>query len=222
MKEGSDSEQSNSTDPKMASARVIHPKPLNEVRPEEWEEIWGRLRLYVKANFDYVRKYGLSPDDIAQEVVANTMRGKRRWPAIDRSTGRAKDSVDLLTFLCVVAGSVASHMIEKEKRTVSLTDLASDDRPTSYQDRQRRRDEVMRSQADASPVSRLEYEDCIDDLRSAAGADTQLQAMAELLIERPDMTLAELAKALGVSIKEARSLRKVLRGNYGKKDSQKR
>jgi hypothetical protein len=86
MKEGSDSEQSNGTDPKMATARVIHPKPLNEVRPEEWEEIWGRLRLYVKANFDYVRKYGLSPDDIAQEVVANTIGGRRRWPAIDRSS----------------------------------------------------------------------------------------------------------------------------------------
>jgi DNA-directed RNA polymerase specialized sigma24 family protein len=221
MKEGSESEQSNGTDPKKVRARVIHPKPLNEVRPDEWEEIWGRLRLYVKANFDYVRKYGLSPDDIAQEVVANTIGGRRRWPAIDRGTGETKDSVDLLTFLCVVAGSVASHMIEKEKRTVSLTDLASDDRPANYPDRQRRRDEVMRSQAEASPESKLEYEDCIDDLRSAAGADTQLQAMAELLIERPDLTLPELAKTLGVSIKEARSLRKVLRSKYGKKDSHK-
>jgi hypothetical protein len=222
MKEGPES-KSPAEDRWKIKAPVISPRPLTEVSKDEWECICVLLRAYTKARFDYVRNYGLTPDDIAHQAIADTLEGRRRWPVIDPITGAAKGDVDLFTFLCECTRSLVSHVMRKGTRTVSLTDLGAHSGANGSVSNERAGpDQLPRSGAGESPESKIEYDDFSSVLREAAKGDTRLEAMVELLIARPGIRPGELAEALGLNPKKARYLKKVLkrkllRSRYGKK-----
>jgi DNA-directed RNA polymerase specialized sigma24 family protein len=202
-------------------SQIIAPKPLTEVTSEEWARVSAGLKVYVKLRLSYVQKYGLSLDDIVQETLLLTLLGKRRWPVVDPETGATKRNVDLLTFLSGVARSVASHVIEKERRNVSFTDLLNDEgQECVYSDHRLLVDHKseLRTGAERN-IAQDEYESA---LLSVTRAHPRLMRRARLMMRRRKVKVSEVARFLGVDIKRARYLMNLLNGGNcnGKKEDE--
>ena len=200
---------------------MIAPKPLSEVTNEEWVRADAGLKIYVKVRLSYVQKYGLSIDDIAQDAILHTLSGKRRWPVIDPETGEVKRELDLLTFLCSVARSLASHAIEKEKRMVSLTGLLDDEgHGRSDSDQRLMLDQPGELRVEANAEDKIAYDEYRNALLLAARAHAQLLKKAKRVTRWREKKVREIARAVGLDTNRSRYLTKLLRGGYcnGKED----
>jgi len=196
----------------------IGPKPLIDVTSEEWARVSAGLRTYAKLRLSYVQNYGLSLDDIIQEALVLTLSGKRRWPVIDRETGETKRDLDLLTFLCGVARSVASHWIRKQRRTVSLTGLlddGEDSKERTNSDRRRLVESLGESQDRARPENEIVQDEYRNALDSKTRTHPRLMKRARSMMRRRKLKLKEIARILGVDAKRARYLMNLLNGGNG-------
>jgi DNA-directed RNA polymerase specialized sigma24 family protein len=84
---------------------------------EEWKEIYEKLLLYTRRRYYWLAqmmrgKYDL--EELATQAILDTLSGKRTWPPKDAQGQPRK--VNLISFLCRVVDSLASHQYEKELR----------------------------------------------------------------------------------------------------------
>lgn len=111
-------------------------KLLEDISEEEWTIHWNELRVYARKRFGWLEgRQGLNLEELVSKAIVDTMTGKRRWPPIDRKTGRVKTGVQLLPFLCEVLRSNVSHEWERIKRTVPIesSDYSGDARLRSLE-----------------------------------------------------------------------------------------
>ncbi len=168
---------------------------LKNYTPEQWEELWKRLKRYTYKHYYWLPSEigGVELDELIQDAIKDAIDRKRHWPP----------NLDLVTFLCGVIRSKAGHMSEKPRILCSIEDI-----PEAY----------LQTSPDALYTSRRESEDrhsaCLqlcDKVREVVSGDELLSKIVNMWLDDADLKPRELARRLGVSIEKIRSAQKRLR-----------
>lgn len=161
---------------------------------KDWEVLWKRLRYFTYSHYHWLPSKiggGLDLDDLIQDSIVDTVTGKRQWP----------EDVKLVTFLCHVIRSKASHMQEKENNRLKYLEEASAPTsiaPTLYLSRS----EDAHQQA--------AYNELCNNIRELTNDDKLLSKIVELWMLDSKFKPREIASMLDISIEDMRSAQKRL------------
>ena len=167
---------------------------LELLTEEDWREIWKRLRYFTYKYYSWLplKVRGANLDELIQDAIVDTITGRRQWPA----------DVNLVTFLCQVIRSKASHMLEKESKVVSIEDISPSHLSTPAEPSYLIRQEEKEKQAAC--------EQLCERMRELVRGDELLSKIVAMRLDNPDLKPRELAGALGISVTEVHSAQKRL------------
>lgn len=161
---------------------------------EDWEALWQRLRRFTHKYYHWLpaKVRGIDLDDLVQGAIADVIAGGRYRPP----------DVELVTFLCQVVRSKASHILEKERRVVSIEEVS----PTH-----------LRIPCGSPYTDDLEdarrqaaYQQLCNKLRELVNDDELVSKIVETWLSRPELKPREMAKELGISIEKLRNAQRRL------------
>jgi len=167
---------------------------LDHYTLEDWRALWKRLRRFTNKYYAWLPSAigGIELDDLIQDAIDDALIGKRRWPP----------EVNLVTFLCNVIRSNASHMCEKHGKVDSLEDLSItylQTPPDTLYPFQRENEDRQNG-----------YLQLCDKVRELVRDDELLSRMVSMWLEAEDLKPKEIAHRLGVPIEAIRSAQKRL------------
>ena len=165
-----------------------------DVLDRDWEEIWKRLRRFAHKYYYWLpaRVRGTDLDDLVQEAISDTICGTRHLPP----------DVELVTFLCQVIRSKASHLLEKESRVVPIEQIPQIHRLLTAGMPQI----DYLEEADKQAI----YQRMCHKLRESVKDDELVSKIVDKWLEKPDMKPQGIANELGVQIDEMRNAQKRL------------
>lgn len=133
----------------------------NFTKPE-WDDLNKRLSYFFFVHYAYEPR--LAREDLIQGAILDVYEGRRHWPA----------EIKLVTLLCGVMRSNASHILEKENNhpRQSIEDVS---------------DVALIQKEDICTYSQLR-----DELRDLVRHDAHLSRIVELLIQDPEMRPRDL------------------------------
>jgi DNA-directed RNA polymerase specialized sigma24 family protein len=191
---------------------------LASVSDEEWEELWRKLRLHTWRRHGWLcEKFGWDLDAIAHQAILDTLEGIRRWPPTDGETGRPRDDVSLLSFLCQIVRSIISHRYDKEKGRLSLesSDLDSGPGPSVNQSHERllqdisfRYPQLVRPDTTERDVM---YRLLAEEMCEVVAGDAEVLEIVKVWCADPTLKPSEIAVHLGLSMEQMRAAQKRLR-----------
>lgn len=126
---------------------------FHNLTQKEWNDLNKRLSYFFLVH--YGREPRLEREDLIQRAILDVYEGRRHWPT----------EVKLVTFLCGVMRSNASHILEKENN------------------------HPLQSIEETSEMALLQKEDIYtylqlcDELRDLVSGDAVLSRMAEFIIQ---------------------------------------
>lgn len=198
------------------STKQSYPKDLESITPDEWIEYWHKLRLYTWKRFSWMNKrLGEDLDEIAHQAISDTLDGKRKWPPIDRTTGKIKLDVPFFSFLCQVVNSIASHRWEREIRRVPIEGFEQTQNPedihtgsdqtltTTVQDGRK-----VSGRGDTE--SYVRYNLITGKMCELASEDIEAFSIICLWREDPCLKPREIAATLGLTMAQMRAAQKRL------------
>jgi len=189
----------------------------------EWLELYRRLMLYTYKRFGWIlNRVGVEPQDLVQQAIKDTFEGRRHWPPIDAETGKTRKDVSLLVFLCNVISSNASHLLEKERKRLTVETPQPSDVDDNL-DFGETSSDWLNAFTKESPVKHFEligdtaadrqviYGELTDKIRNSVAGDAVLLHIIELLLQSPDLKPKEIAEQLGLSMPQMYTALKRLR-----------
>jgi len=180
----------------------------------EWEELWRKLRLHTWKRFRWLHEQtGEDLDAIAQQAMVDTLTGRRRWPPVDRLTGRENNNVPLFAFLCETVRSLISHAWEREKARISFDARTAD----SINDQEFIEKLFGRAyERNSFYVTPHKIEELVDYnkltqvILKLVEDDRELVSIIRLWSSDPDLKPSEIAATLKLTMRQMRAAQKRL------------
>lgn len=169
-------------------------EPLEPRTEEDWRNVVNRLRYFTYKYYHWLplKVIGVDLDGLIHDAIVDTLTGRRHRPP----------DVSLVTFLTNVIRSKASHLLDREKKVVSIEDISPARPTTSGESSYLFRPEEKEKQSVFQQMCRR--------LREVVDGDEVLCKIVDLWLENPDLKPREIARKLGISADELRSAQKRL------------
>ncbi len=181
---------------------------LAELTRAEWKDLLKRLKLYTYKNFGTKvnGRFDLL-DEVIQEAIEDTYYGNRRLPP----------EVDLTVFLCGTIRSKIGHLLEKEKRNISIEEVEG----TSQQIHLTKlfgasKQNPHLAERGEESYQGVMYKELCGQIREAAQSNTLLLQLVELLFVTPDLKPGEIALQMNQPVEKVHNLLRRLRRRIGK------
>ena len=190
-------------------------KALNLLTEDDWRHLYNRLRYFAYKKYGWLQKHSsLDIETIIQDAIVDTVLGVRRWPPVDEQ-GNEKD-LDLFIFLCGTVRSKISHVLQADKKKLSIEEMLSVKKASE----ENRSDSVdvllyeafqqVSSAQDEDSNQQAIYNELCNKLRALVLDDELLTQMVDLWADMPDLKPSDIAGILGLPDQEIRTAQKRL------------
>ncbi len=171
-----------------------NPAMLDPRTEDEWRDVINRLRRIAYKHYYWlpVKVRGADLDGLINDTLVDTLTGKRLRPP----------GVNLVTFLANVLRSKINHLLEREKKVVSLEDMSlarpgtAVESPYLVRPEEKERQEAFRRMCER--------------LRELVAGDEVLCKIVGLRLSNPDIKAREIARELNLTADELRNAQKRL------------
>lgn len=168
--------------------------PLDPRTEDEWRDVINRLKHITYKHYYWLplKVRGADLNGLINDAIADTLKGERVRPP----------GVNLVTFLANVVRSKVNHLLEREKKVISLEDMsparpvASVEPPYLVRPDEKERQEAFRRMCER--------------LRELVDGDEVLCKIMALRLSNPDVKAREIARELGLTADELRNAQKRL------------